>query len=122
VIRKNSIRTEHVCNQQLSKPGAKLRLEAIQNVTMLHRAEKASARSFYGHTGYQNPKKTPNWPNSVIRHGQLQALKRLFVDTPELSIMILHHLRKEINRFGGDQKARNFSDIANSYALRAGSD
>jgi len=33
VIRKNSIRTEHLCNQLLSKPGTKLRLEAIQNVT-----------------------------------------------------------------------------------------
>ena len=48
VIRKNSIRTEHLCNQQLSKPRTKLRLEAIQNVTMLHRAEKAAARSFCG--------------------------------------------------------------------------
>jgi hypothetical protein len=34
VIRKNSIRTEHLCDQQLSKLGTKLRLEAIQNVTM----------------------------------------------------------------------------------------
>jgi len=34
VIRKNSIRTENLCNELLSKPGTKLRLEAIQNVTM----------------------------------------------------------------------------------------
>jgi len=41
VIRRNSIRTEHLCNQQLFKPRTKLWLEAIQNVTVLHRAEKA---------------------------------------------------------------------------------
>src|SRR5215469_5945993 len=50
VIRKNSIRTEHLCNQLLSKPGTKLRLEAIQNVTMLHRAEKVAARVFAEHS------------------------------------------------------------------------
>jgi hypothetical protein len=46
VIRKNSFRTEHLCNQLLSKPGTKLRLEAIQHVTILHRAEKVAARVF----------------------------------------------------------------------------
>ena len=52
VIRKNSIRTEHLRNQLLSKPGTKLRLEAIQNVTMFHRAEKVAARVFAQHSAH----------------------------------------------------------------------
>jgi hypothetical protein len=67
VIRKNSIRTEHFCNQQLSKPRTKLRLEAIQNVTMLHRAEKAAARSFCG---------AQEWTGADrLRHSKFVALR-----------------------------------------------
>jgi RecA-family ATPase len=51
-----------------------------------------------------------------------QVLKQLLVDTPDLAIIILHHLRKEFNGRGGNMQARNFSDIANSYALRAMTD
>jgi hypothetical protein len=59
VIRKNSIRTEHLCNPLLSKPGAAPRLEAIQNVTILHRAEKVAARVFAEHSPVQPPEIGP---------------------------------------------------------------
>jgi hypothetical protein len=61
VIRKNSIRTEHLCNQLLSKPGTKLRLEAIQNVTMLHRAEKVAARVFAEHKRPNGARSMPDY-------------------------------------------------------------
>lgn len=61
--------------------------------------------------------------DSGVVQARGQALKQLLVDTPDLAIIILHHLRKEFNgRGGGDMHARNFSDIANSYALRAMTD
>jgi RecA-family ATPase len=53
---------------------------------------------------------------------RLQLLKTLLTDNAQLSIVILHHLRKENNNRGGDVAARSFADIANSYALRAGTD
>jgi hypothetical protein len=51
---------------------------------------------------------------------RLQQLKSLQADSPDLAIVVCHHLRKEDNKraYG----ARAFNDIANSYALRAASD
>jgi hypothetical protein len=57
-----------------------------------------------------------------VVHTRGQALKELLVGNPDLAIVVLHHLRKEPNIRGGDNVTRSFSDIANSYALRAFSD
>src|SRR5262249_414056 len=73
VIRKNSNRTEYLCNQLLSKPGTKLRLEAIQNVTMLHRAEKVAARVFAEHKRPNGARSMPDYvgrdPDARARFG-----------------------------------------------------
>jgi hypothetical protein len=50
---------------------------------------------------------------------RLQQLKSLQADSPDLAIVVCHHLRKEDAKTRGN---RSFSDIANSYALRAASD
>jgi hypothetical protein len=51
---------------------------------------------------------------------RLQQLKSLQADAPDLAIVVCHHLRKEDEEEAYGE--RSFSDIANSYALRAASD
>jgi hypothetical protein len=52
---------------------------------------------------------------------RLQELKSLISARPGLGIVLCHHLRKAQSN-GGDWRARNFADVANSYALLAASD
>jgi hypothetical protein len=70
-------------------------------------------------TAFSNFKAGEAFDPGVV-HARLQALKVLLKSRPNLAIVILHHLRKEVA--GGNQTARTFGDIANSYALRAGTD
>jgi hypothetical protein len=69
-------------------------------------------------TAFSNFKAGEAFDPGVV-HARLQTLKSLLKKRPNLAVIILHHLRKEV---AGQKVSRSFGDIANSYALRAGTD
>ena len=72
-------------------------------------------------TAFSNFRSGEAFDPGVVQ-ARLQELKILITKFPDLAILILHHLRKEKNDAGRYETVKTFSDIANSYALRAGSD
>src|SRR5215469_2009615 len=85
VIRKNSIRTQHLCNQQL--PNQERSCD-IQNVTVLHRAEKAPARSFAEH---RSPRVGTSDADLNLLHHHVELLGKLelqVVDVPIACIKV----------------------------------
>jgi hypothetical protein len=72
-------------------------------------------------TAFSNFRSGEAFDPGVVQ-ARLQDLKILISKFPDLAILILHHLRKEKNDANRYETVKSFNDIANSYALRAGSD